>query len=820
MPRLLASTLRWTARALLAFLLLAALAAAWLYFQIRASLPQLDGTHPLAGLTGEVTITRDAGGVPTIRGATRSDIARALGFLHAQDRFFQMDLIRRRAAGELAELFGPAALPLDRINRPHGFRALAERVLAAQPPADRALLEAYAAGVEAGRTALRQKPFEYLLLRQEPRPWTAVDSVLVVYAMTLDLQDPSNAYERSLAVIRDTLGPAALDFFAPVLTPDDAALDGSTAPLAPIPDARALNLRQPKSDSPPENEARRAAASFALDLPNEDQRPGSNSFALAGTHTATGAALLANDPHLGLDVPNIWYRAVLEWPAEKSPTSSASATDAASAHRIVGVTLPGLPFVVLGSNGRVAWGLTVAYADTSDLVVVDLEPFSRDRYRVPGSDATRDIEVRRETIAAHGAPAETIETRWTQWGPIVGTDARDRPLAHRWVAYDADATNLNYRRLETATSTAEAVAIAHDAGIPAHNILLADAAGDIAWTIVGKFPRRVGFDGRLPVSWRSGERRWDNFVAPSDIPTIASPASGRLWTANNRIVGGQALARLGDGGYAAPPRAAQARDGLATLTRATPADLAAIQLDDRALFLDRWQKILLTVLTPEAIADHAARAELRREVENWIPRASVDSVGYRLVRGFRTATAERALSAIFAPCVERMRDFRWRRLNYEPALWTMLHEKPAHLLSPKFASWDALLLAAADDVIAELERQQVPLARATWGERNRARIHHPFAAVLPKPIARWLNFPADPLAGDDYMPRLQSPNYGASMRLVVSPGREEEGLFQMPGGPSGHPLSPFYQTDHAAWVRGEPAPLLPGETRHTLTLTP
>jgi penicillin amidase len=303
------------------------------------------------------------------------------------------------------------------------------------------------------------------------------------------------------------------------------------------------------------------------------------------------------------------------------------------------------------------------------------------------------------------------------------------------------------------------------------------------------------------------------------VPTLVAPPEGRLWTANNRTLGGDALKRLGDGGYASPPRAAQIRDQLTTLEGATPRDLLAIQLDERALFLARWQKLLLAVLTPGAVAADEQRAELRRFVEDWGARASTASVGYRVVRAFRDRVADFALTPIFAPCVQIQPDFDWRHFNYEPALWTLVNEKPPHLLAPAFASWDALLLAAVDRAAADI-RESAPLARATWGERNRARIRHPFAHILPAFLARYLNAPSDPLPGDRDMPRFQSPSYGASMRLVVSPGREDEGLFEMPGGQSGHPLSPFYLAGHSAWVRGEPAPLVPGETLQTLTLVP
>ena len=782
----------------------AAGAGVWFYFQLRASLPQLDGIEVVRGLTAPVTIERDALGVPTIRGDTRTDAARALGFIHAQDRFFQMDLLRRHAAGELAELFGRAALEHDRTVRVYQFRALARAVFAGLAPSERALLEAYAGGVNAGLRALRARPFEYIVLGADPRPWKPEDSVLVIYAMTLDLQD-AGRYERSLAALRDAYGADALKFFAPTATPDDAALDGSTAPLPPVPPAKVIDLRL--------STVRRFPARPA---PGGDLvSAGSNAFALSGAHTAGGAALLASDMHLALRVPNIWYRASLVWPGDPAP---ASGSRLSTYHIVTGVTLPGTPIVVAGSNGRIAWGFTNAYADTSDLVTVELIPNAATLYQA--GDNLVKIDERRETILVKGAAPVALDARWTKWGPIVGQDGDGRPLALHWVALDPAAANFSLVQLETAPTAAAALAIARRAGIPAQNFVVADADGTIGWTIAGRLPRRVGFDGRLPVSWAYGDRYWDGLLPPNDVPQVLAPASGRIWSANQRMLGGDAFAKIGDGGYERPYRAAQIRDDLAGLEHATPDNLLAIQLDDRALFLARWQKLLLATLTPEAVAEKKSRAGLRRLVAHWEGRADVDSVSYRLVREFRARVVSLVLTPVFAPCVASYPAFDYSHFNYEPALWAMLRQKPPNLLNPKFARWDDLLLAAADGVTAELDREGLPPDRATWGRRNTARIQHPFSRFLPGLLARFLDMPADELPGDTDMPRVQAPAFGASERFVVSPGQESEGIFEMPCGQSGHPLSPFYRAGHEAWVRGESTPFLPGKTVHALELKP
>jgi len=198
----------------------------------------------------------------------------------------------------------------------------------------------------------------------------------------------------------------------------------------------------------------------------------------------------------------------------------------------------------------------------------------------------------------------------------------------------------------------------------------------------------------------------------------------------------------------------------------------------------------------------------------------VDSVSYRLVHAFRWAAADLILDPIFAPCRETLPVFDWRKFNFQPGLQTLIEQRPTHLLNPRFESWDALLVAAADQVVTDIDHDGEALAHATWGHHNRARIRHPLGRSLPLGLGRFLNLPEDPLPGDAHMPLIQSPSFGASMRLVVSPGHEEEGLFQMPGGQSGHPLSEFYRAGHESWVNGTPEPLLPGPTVHTLLLVP
>ncbi|MBK9991350.1 MAG: penicillin acylase family protein [Verrucomicrobia bacterium] len=795
-----AKRLRLLASAASVLLFVALALAAWFYVKMRASLPLLDGSAKIANLSAPVTVERDAQGVPTIRGSQRLDVARALGFLHAQDRFFQMDCTRRHAAGELAELFGKKALPHDKQVRIHGFRTLAQKVLASLAPDIHALVEAYTEGVNTGLTKLSTKPFEYILTRTTPQAWKPEDSVLMIYAMTLDLQDEDAGYEQSLAALRDTLGQSALAYFAPLIGPDDAALDGTTALLAPMPTERMIDIRKRVYTTEEKTAALRQSE-------YSDVLPGSNAFALDGARTATGSALLANDMHLSLRVPNIWYRASLVFPA----------TNGQGETRVTGVTLPGTPFVVAGSNGSIAWGFTNSYADTADLIVLN-------RAAGPGTYSTHNdvamYEKRAETILVRGEKPEVVEYSWTCWGPVVGTNADKRDLALKWVAQDPEATNFNLFALESASTVQEAIEIAHRTGTPAQNFLVADTTGTIGWTICGRLPKRIGYDGRLPAAWSYGDRKWDGFLPPETIPTAIAPADGRLWSGNQRLFGGEILRVLGDGGYEQPMRAGRIRDELTALGKATPRDLLAVQLDVQAPYLERWHQLFLRLLDPDAVAKSKDRARLRAAAEKWEGRASVDSVSYRIIAAFHQQVVDRVLPVVFEPCYDAYPEFKFRRFHYEPALWEMVNQKPPHLLGQDYGSWDDLLLAAVDDVAEDIDQEHSTIARATWGQHNAAQIKHPLSSALPGLLGSWMNMPADPLPGDNNMPRVQSPTSGASERFVVSPGHEDEGIFHMPGGQSGHPLSPFYRAGHEAWLKGEPTPFLPGTAVHTLTLKP
>jgi penicillin amidase len=295
-----------------------------------------------------------------------------------------------------------------------------------------------------------------------------------------------------------------------------------------------------------------------------------------------------------------------------------------------------------------------------------------------------------------------------------------------------------------------------------------------------------------------------------------------IWTANARVVGGEMLEIIGDGGYDLGARARQIRDDLRALDKATEADMLLVQLDDRAAFLERWRGLLLEVLDEDAVSGHPMRAELRDLVEGtWTGRADVDSTGFRLVRAFRSFTFEHVYGWLTAPCETADERFDLNRLPQEEGpLWRLVTERPLHLLDPDFESWREWLLAIVDMTIEYFETEiGGELAELTWGSRNTLSMRHPLSRAVPA-LSKWLDMPRSQLPGDGNMPRVQSPGFGSSERMAVSPGREDEGYFHMPGGQSGHPLSPYFRAGHEAWENGEQTPLLPGPSEYQLVLVP
>jgi penicillin amidase len=331
----------------------------------------------------------------------------------------------------------------------------------------------------------------------------------------------------------------------------------------------------------------------------------------------------------------------------------------------------------------------------------------------------------------------------------------------------------------------------------------------------------VGWDGRLPVTWSRGNHRWDGYRDPRFQPRLVDPAEGRIWTANNRVASGSALEIIGDGGYSLGARARQIRDHLRQLDKPTEKDMLAVQLDDRALYLDDWRRLALEVLDRQTSPGDSLRTAFHQVLsEQWTGRAEPASVSYRLAKEFHWICVDVIYELLTARVDQKFEDFRIGWLPHRSGLaWQVLQERPAHLLHPVYDDYDDLILQAIDVTMSRFNSGKESLEEHTWGNARTVKVQHPFVQMVPW-LSRWLAAEPVDLPGDSRMPRVQGGRSGASQRMVVSPGREEDGIFHMPGGQSGHPLSPYFLAGHEDWAQGKATPLLPGSPEHELILDP
>jgi len=800
---------RWLPRialALLAFIIVATLSGLWYIRSVlNSSLPMMNGTFKVSALQNTVRIERDDHGVPTIIGNSYNNVAFALGVLHAQERFFQMDLLRRKAAGELSALVGSGALPVDKESRVHRFRARMKAIWEAMPAGEQAVIKMYCQGVawglEHGFAEKGAKPFEYHVLRSDTAPWLPEDSLLIVCAMYEELQSSQKLVEMARSNIHAAFGPEVAKFFDPDGTPWDAPIDFSTVPIAPLPTAAQLNVR----DNP---------ALKNLTAMNDDEplslKPmlGSNNWAVSGKKTKHGGALVADDMHLAITMPNIWYRACMKW------------TDVDGTQRTAcGVTLPGSAALVTGSNGYVAWGFTNTEGDWYDLMGLEIDPNDPRKYKTP--TGWGEIVTHNEMIEVKSQPAVSFPVLETIWGPIVTQDKNKMPYAARWVAHTPEGVNIKLFGMMTAHTLEEALAIAANTGTPHQNFVCADRSGRIAWTIAGRIPKRSSQSPR-GAALALKHDTWDGFLAVADYPKVVDPEKGRVWTANNRVVGGEMFAKLGNAGVDIGFRAGQIRDRLLAIEKADEKDMLSIQLDDEARSMQRWKALFLETVPAVGDPGHPSRAVLREIVANWDGFAHANGVGYYVLTLFEQEVRKLACQP-FNALIDQKAIFKvpFQSLNLQQIdgpLWAMVTQKPMHLLHPRFESWQALFVESVDWVAAKMQSSGKPFDKQTWGSVNATQVRHPLSGAIPF-VSRWLDMPDAQLNGARHdLPRVTSPDHGASERFAVSPGKEEQGIFHMPGGQSSHPLSPHYKDGHAAWEQGTPTPFLPGKKVYELVL--
>lgn len=755
----------------------ASTAALW-HWLARRPLPKTKGTIELEGLSGPVRVRRDRWGVPHIEAADRDDLHFAQGFCHGQDRLWQMDFYRRVVCGRVAEIAGPGSLPVDQLVRTLGIRRVAEREEPALEPALRARLERFCAGVNAAAANASAPPFEMRLLRLGWEPWRPVDVLSLGKLLAFGL---STNWERELlrADMLRALGPeltARLDptypAENPIVTQEHWSGDGA-AIVAQI-------------------DAVRRGMGLAVEA------SGSNNWAVNGGRSATGAPLIAGDPHLPPSMPGIWYQVGL-YEGERF---------------VRGASMPGMPGVYMGQNNDVCWTFTNVMADVQDLFVERIEG---DRYLF--EEEWRPLESRREEIAVKGrAEPVEIEVRATHHGPIVnaalGADAVE-PLALAWQTLREPTGFIGMFELLEIDSGADLVRRLEGHTSPASNLIWADRGGSIGYKLIGRLPRRRGGCPDLPKPGWSGEFEWEGTVPYDELPELTDPESGYLVTANNRIVGDDYPHHITSewlDGF----RARRIEQLLAEGEKHDLEGFEAMQSDDLSLpGLEAARR--LSRLRPRGQRERAAIERLR----DWDGRLDPDTVPgtiyqaflLRLARGVaRAAIGDRDLCERWLDRADNGFTAHvtspWRWHSRLMALW---EEGDEELIG---RPWDELALEALAGALDDLEERFGPKPEGwRWGRVHEMKFPHPLGDANPL-LDRLLNRRLRAGGAQETVSQIAyDPNdpynavWAPSWRMVADPAAPERSRWQMFTGQSGHPASPHYDDLQADWLEGRTQPM-------------
>jgi len=815
--------IRWLRRTLWALggivaivLLVAASGVLWLHHAMVTSLPTVDGTIKLPGLSAPVTIRRDGHGVPHIEAASQDDLLMAQGFVTAQDRLWQMDMLRRNAAGELAEILGPSMIEHDRAERVFQFHNVAQRVYSSLPDADRHRYERYAAGVNLFmQQSQGHFPSEFRFLHYRPKPWSGVDSILIGLNMVQSLDNHfGNKLSRERIAAHLNNPKLEADLYPTGSwrdQPPTAAVADMTQPHPAPPTDEDDDQSITRSHAPnlPSNHkfenagALRKLAVFE-GMPGCDGcAPGSNNWVIAGKHTASGKPLLSNDMHLGLSVPNIWYMAEL-----KAPGLHAT-----------GVTLPGMPLVIAGHNDHIAWGFTALYGDVQDLYVEKLD--GKGNYAGPKGEWL-PLAHARETIHVRFGKDVTVDVQLTAHGPLLNPifKKETRPIALRWTLYDPAIASIPLYEINTAEDWAHFSNALAAWCWPTQNVVYADDAGHIAYHAIGKVPLRpAGLTG-TPIS--DAQHEWQGYIPFDELPFSVDPPSGLLATANARVTPNDTKFPL-TLEWPDPYRAERVYMDLRGREKLTREDMLAVETDIYSEVDQELAHRFAYAIDRTAGSDSRLKqaADILR---SWDGRVSTDAAAASIV--YRTRQAFWPL--ILEPKLGSDADsYDWAESNFaeeEIIMHGSSSATPSPWLPGNFKDWDALLTEAVRRGLAT-GKAPADLAQWKYGSWHVVDLEHPIYQLMPI-IKEWSGTGEQPLSGDTTTIKQVGRAFGPSQRFTMDWSAPDASTENIVLGESGDPLSPWFRDQWTAWYGGTTFALpfseaaVAAQTTHTLQLVP
>jgi penicillin amidase len=799
------------------------LAAAIWWFVYRP-LPQLEGTVFVPGLRSEVSVERDNWGVPHIRASSVEDLAEAQGYVTAQDRLFQMDLLRRAARGQLSEVLGPKTLEIDKDFRTLNFSRAAERDFGMTKLEVRRILEAYARGVnEFVQQHANRLPVEFTLLNYKPQPWQPTDSLVIGCYMYRTLTD-TRAEEIGRAVVTAKVGPElAKDLYSPEASMDHFVVGdkdaGKDPHAATQPDddpdededemdpEEVLKAKRELRSAPTVGNAPDLVSAFpdkVLDWLEESQQEirhslGSNDWVVSGEHTATGKPLLANDMHLELTLPPIWYEVHLtapEW-------------------NVKGFALPGAPMVVVGHNDRIAWGFTNNGADVLDLYIETFNPGNPDEYRVNG--AWKSADVYDEVIRVKGGPDQHLRLVVTRHGPVVWQEG-DKSYAMRWTVLEPGALCGFYNLLGKAQNWGEFREILKSIWGPGQNVVYADVDGNIGYILGARIPVRKKGKGEVPVPGDTDDYEWIGYIPFEQLPQVFNPETGLIVTANARVTGPNYKQYITDH-WEEPYRTARIYDLLHDKQDLRAEDMLKIQTDTYSyphVFLAEQLIAAARTVPPK---DERAR-RLIRQAKDWNGMADANSP----VVSFLDETLFQTLDLILEPHLgEEAKQYHWRKVAF---LQRVLTERLARWLPADYKTYDELLSASADLAVKRLEVKTKDKDPEDWAWKKFNYLDMLNYIGHDGILKKLLSITNQAQSGTDWSPRAASRHHGPSERFVANLADWDKSILLITGGESGQTGSEHYRDQFPFWFAGTPiyGPFTDAAEakvkRHTLSLKP
>ncbi len=725
----------------LSIAILAVLVLGAVYWLAWRPLPKTSGQLALP-VESKAEITRDALGVPHISAASWQDAVFLQGYATAQDRLWQMDALRRLASGELSEIVGPAALAVDRDARALRMRRAAEEQYRTLPPADRAVLSAYARGVNAFiETHLGRLPLEFTLLRYDPKPWSAVDSILAGLQMYRNLTTTYKDEIEKQALLAGG-NPAKVDFLFPSRS-------------------------------------------------GHEVQPGSNAWAIAGSHTASGKPLLANDPHLEYSEPATWYQVHLQAPGLN----------------VIGVSLPGVPCVIIGHNDRIAWGVTNLGFDVQDLYSEKLDP-KTGRYFFRGQPEQARLE--HETILVKGEKPVEFSQWVTRHGPVIVREGSQN-LALRWTATEPGSFQFPFLDINRARNWTEfTAALARFPG-PGQNFVYADIGGNIGYHATGRCPIRSGYDGSVPADGSSGQNEWTGYIPFDQLPSFYNPPQGLIVTANQNPFPVNYPYPV-HGEFAPEYRSNQIRALLSGRNGLKPEDMLIVQKDVYSAFCAFFAKQLIAAFDHKQPNDSVLRdavAVLRPwngQMEKGSPAPMLVTLAYQQ---FRKRAADSA-----SPGKGQLWD-----AEIAPSVVQLILEKNS---GGWFADQDQMLLQSLSAAIEEGRDQQGSnVSRWNYGLYNELTISQPVEGKLPL-IGHYFNIGPIPMSGSSTTVKQTTRRLGPSMRFIGDLSDWDKSLNNLTIGESGEILSSHYKDQWNAYYTAHSFPMQFQhiDAKATLTIVP